>query len=78
MSTHGGIDGYSRLITFLKVDVDNRASTVFNECVGACIQTRHSITSAVRSWGRERNDCTLHELDEWRGKEKPHYWTLCP
>ena len=28
--THGGIDGYSRLIVYLKCSTDNQAATVFN------------------------------------------------
>jgi hypothetical protein len=32
---HGGIDGYSRLITFLKVSSNNRSCTVLNAFLGA-------------------------------------------
>ena len=32
---HGGIDGFSRLITFLRVSGNNRAETVFSAFCGA-------------------------------------------
>ncbi|CAC5379132.1 unnamed protein product [Mytilus coruscus] len=47
ISTHGGIDGYSRLITFVKADTNNKATTVLSHFVGACIQ--FGVPSRVRS-----------------------------
>ena len=47
ISTHGAIDGYSRLITFLKADVDNRAATVLYHFIGACLL--YGVPSQVRS-----------------------------
>ena len=44
MVVHGGIDGYSRLIVYLKCSSNNRANTVFNLFVTAC-----NIPSRVRS-----------------------------
>lgn len=47
ISTHGGIDGFSRLIVFLKADTDNRASTVLQHFIKACLQ--YGVPSRVRS-----------------------------
>ena len=44
---HGGIDGYSRLVVFLKASVDNRASTVFSSFQEAVAQ--YSLPSCVRT-----------------------------
>lgn len=45
--THGCIDGFSRIITFLKCNVDNRSSTVLTEFVSAC--SYYGLQSRVRS-----------------------------
>lgn len=37
IATHGEIDGYSRLITYLMASTDNRASTVLEQFVPACL-----------------------------------------
>lgn len=47
ISTHGGIDGFSRLVVFLKADTDNRASTVLQHFIKACLQ--YGVPSRVRS-----------------------------
>lgn len=47
MVIHGGIDGYSRLIVYLKCSSNNRADTVFNLFVTAC--NNLGIPSRVRS-----------------------------
>lgn len=44
---HGGIDGYSRLIVFLKCSTTNRASTVFELFIGAV--NKYGLPSRVRS-----------------------------
>ena len=44
---HGGIDGYSRLVVFLKCSSNNRADTVFNLFITACNSL--GIPSRVRS-----------------------------
>ena len=50
--THGGIDGYSRMIVFLKCSTNNRASTVL-ESFQAAVQ-EFGLPSRVRSdQGRE-------------------------
>ncbi|CAG2221929.1 unnamed protein product [Mytilus edulis] len=47
IATHGGIDGYSRLITYLMASTDNRASTVLEQFVPACL--RFGVPNMVRS-----------------------------
>lgn len=47
ISTHGCIDGYSRLITFLHADTNNRSSTVLKHFVSACCQ--YSVPLRVRT-----------------------------
>ena len=44
---HGGIDGYSRLIVFLKASANNRASTVLNYFQEAVAQ--YNLPSRVRT-----------------------------
>ena len=44
---HGGIDGYSRLVVFLKASADNRASTVFRSFQEAVEQ--YNLPSRVRT-----------------------------
>ncbi|XP_033729585.1 uncharacterized protein LOC117318741 [Pecten maximus] len=47
ISTHGGIDGYSRLIVFLSTDTNNKAKTVLRHFVKAC--QKCGVPSRVRS-----------------------------
>ena len=47
MVTHGGIDGYSRTIVYLKTSTNNRATTVYELFIGA-IQQYH-LPSRIRS-----------------------------
>ncbi|XP_061197767.1 uncharacterized protein LOC133205891 [Saccostrea echinata] len=52
ISTHGCIDGYSRIVVFLKADINNKAKTVLQHFVNACEQ--YGIPSRVRSdYGKE-------------------------
>lgn len=46
MVIHGGIDGYSRLITFMNVSTNNRAQTVFDTFMTAT--QRYGVPSRVR------------------------------
>ena len=45
--THGGIDGFSRLIVFLRASDNNRSSTVLESFVGAI--ARHGVPSRIRT-----------------------------
>lgn len=47
ISTHGGINGSSRLIVFIKADKDNRASKVLQHFIKTCLQL--GVPSRVRS-----------------------------
>ena len=47
MVTHGGIDGYSRVITFLHCSSNNRVSTVFRLFLSAF--HKYKLPSRVRS-----------------------------
>jgi hypothetical protein len=66
--THAGIDGYSRLIVYLKCSTNNRASTVYELFLRA-IQQYH-LPSRVRSdQGRENIRVAQHMI-EHRGAER--------
>ena len=66
--THAGIDGYSRLIVYLKCSTNNRASTVYELFLRA-IQQYH-LPSRVRSdQGRENISVAQHMI-EHRGAER--------
>ena len=63
MVIHGGIDGYSRLVVYLKCNNNNRASTVANDFVKAT--TKYFIPSRVRSdYGRENIDVAKFMLTQ--------------
>ena len=65
---HAGIDGYSRLIVYLKCSTNNRASTVYELFLRA-IQQYH-LPSRVRSdQGRENIRVAQHMI-EHRGAER--------
>ena len=66
--THGGIDGFSRLIVFLQCSSNNRASTVYDLFLSAI--HRYSLPSRVRSdHGRENYLVAVHML-EHRGVDR--------
>ena len=55
MVLHGGIDGYSRLVVYLRCNNNNRASTVASDFIRAT--TTYFIPSRVRcDYGRENTD----------------------
>ena len=59
---HGGIDGYSRLITYLHASSNNKAATVFNLFKHAV--SEFGIPSRVRSdIGRENIDVAKYMLE---------------
>lgn len=65
---HGGIDGYSRLIVFLRASNNNRSSTVMNCFLNAV--ARYGVPSRVRTdHGGENNDvCVMMNI--FRGSER--------
>ncbi len=62
--THGGIDGYSRSVVFLKCSANNRASTVF-ECFTEAAQV-HGLPNHVRS------DLGGENIEVWRYMVEQH------
>lgn len=66
--THGGIDGYSRLVVYLQCNHNNRACTVYDLFLSAI--TQYGLPSRVRSdQGRENCLIAAHML-EHRGLER--------
>ena len=66
--THGGIDGYSRLIVYLKCSTNNRASTVY-ELFLAAIQQYHLPSRVHSDQGRENIRVAQHMIEQ-RGAER--------
>ena len=66
--THGGIDGYSRLVVYLHCSNNNRADTVYEHFLSAVRQ--YALPSHVRSdHGRENYLVAVHML-ECRGHDR--------
>lgn len=60
--THGAIDGYSRLVVYLRCSGNNRASTVYDLFLSAV--RKYSLPSRVRSdHGRENYLVAVHMLE---------------
>ena len=68
MVTHGAIDGYSRLIIYLKCTPNNRSSTVYELFLSA-IQN-FSLPSRVRSDQGMENVLVASHMIERRGSER--------
>ena len=66
--THGCIDGYSRLITFLKCSDNNRATTVY-ELFPTAVQ-QHQLPSRVRTDHGGENILVAQHTIEQRGAER--------
>jgi hypothetical protein len=68
MVTHGAIDGYSRLIIYLKCTSNNRATTVYEIFLGAV--EKFNLPSRVRSdQGLENVSVAAHMIEK-RGSER--------
>ena len=66
---HAGIDGYSRLITYMKCAGNNRATTMYRLCISAVEQ--YHLPSRVRSdQGGEENILVAQHMIEQRGAER--------
>lgn len=63
-----GIDGYSRLITYMKCSSNNRASTVFQLFLKAV--ENHKLPSRVRSDQGRENMLVAQHMIESRGAER--------
>ena len=68
MVTHGGIDGYSRTIVYLKTSTNNCATTVYELFIGA-IQQYH-LPSRIRSDQGRENMLVAQHMIEHRGAER--------
>lgn len=65
---HGGIDGYSRMVVFLRCGGNNRASTVYNLFLEAV--NRYGLPSRVRSDQGGENVMVARHMIEYRGAER--------
>lgn len=77
MVIHGGIDGFSRLIVYLRCSFNNRADTVFNLFVSACNDV--GIPAHVRSDRGSENVLVAIFYDpvSWKGKRESYSWYIC-
>ena len=65
---HGGIDGYSRMIVFLKCSTDNFSSTVYDAFLGA-VQLYGLPSHVISDQGGENVLVARHML-EYRGAHR--------
>ena len=66
--THCGIDGYSRMVVYLKCSSNNRSSTVYSLFLGAVNQ--YGLPSRVRSDQGRENYRVVQHMIEHRGAER--------
>ena len=71
--THGGIDGYSRVITYLKCSANNQASTVYELFLQAVCE--FGLPSRVRSDHGRENILVAQHMIEHRGLERRSFIT---
>lgn len=62
---HGGIDGYSRLLVFLRASSNNRSSTVLESFVNAV--ARYGVPSRVRTDRGGENNAVCLMMNVFRG-----------
>lgn len=65
MVTHGGIDGYSRLIVYLKCASNIRSTTVYESFLGAV--RKYHLPSRIRSDQGGENILVAQHMTEKRG-----------
>ena len=70
---HGGIDGYLRMITFLKCSIDNKASTVLSNFIQAT--QKYGLPSRVRSDRGSENVEVARYMNEKRGSYRASHLT---
>ena len=68
---HGGIDGYSRLITYLRCNNNNRSTTVFTAFLEAC--EVYGVPSRIRSDKGGENIEIWRYMSATRGEERGSY-----
>ena len=66
--THGGIDGYSRIVVFLKCSTNNRATTVYDSFLAAIRQ--YGLPSRMRSDQGRENSLVAQHMIHHRGAER--------
>ncbi|CAI5686488.1 unnamed protein product [Oreochromis niloticus] len=71
---HGGIDGFSRLIVYLKAATNNKATTVFDGFLSAIRQ--YGIPSGQTKGGKCEG-CTFHGADNGGEQKLSHYRQKC-
>jgi len=73
--THGGIDGYSRLIVYLKCSSNNQAATVYQ----AFMEAAHvfNVPSRIRSDQGTENVKVAQYMLEKRGADRRSFTTGC-
>ena len=69
MVIHGAIDGYLRLITYMRCNTNNRASTVLTLFLSAT--ARYGIPSRVRS----DRGCEIYNKLTWAQPRKSYCWS---
>ncbi|GES72835.1 uncharacterized protein LOC114517950 [Rhizophagus clarus] len=65
---HGGIDGFSRMITYLKCSGNNRSDTVFSAFLNAC--HKFGIPSRVRADKGGENIKVRHYMEQYYGSNR--------
>ena len=74
--THGGIDGYSRMIVYLCASTNNRASTVHSLFMEAV--ERFGLPSRVRSDEGGENVMVARHMLHYQGTEPKHDNCMVP
>lgn len=72
---HGGIDGFSRMITFLKCSSNNQSATVLHHFVEATHE--YGVPSRVRTDHGGENVKVWHFMEESRGENRSSYIAGC-
>ena len=72
---HGGIDGFSRLIVYLKCSTNNESATVINEFYNATM--KYGVPSRVRSDKGGENVLVCHFMISVRGAERGSHIAGC-
>ena len=76
--THGGVDGYSRMIVYLKCSVNNQESTVLElfRAAAASFLGRFRGGGGGGGGGGECYGCMIHARTQRNLQEPYDYWEL--